>query len=217
MKTYIVENEIKESGILSKISLSILNSNPIVKYPLLVLMLVPVIVLVSLFLILFGQKPDSIIKAFTDTYKHGFSQFDYMCDDFSCPDIHFLCTVGTHGHKAIVKPIRFGERNDRKIVCNRQLLISNAFEELLQEKRPITHKFIRMNYNKVGDFIHRYYYFFNIKVVSDFVYILMKPLEWFFLFILYTFDKKPENRIAVQYLNKKDRQEIIKKQTAGNN
>ncbi len=211
IKTYLQENKIEATGKISEFCLAILDLKPLLKFPLLVLLLIPILILLSLFLMIFGQKPDSIIKAFTDTYKHGFSQLDYMCDDFSCPDIHFLCTVGTHGHKAIVKPIRLGERRDRTIICNRQLLISNAFEELLQEKQPITHKFIRTNYNKVGDFVHRYYCFFNIKIVSDVVYILMKPLEWFFLLILYTFDKKPENRIAVQYLNKKDRAQIIEK------
>jgi hypothetical protein len=28
---------------------------------------------------------------------------------------------------------------------------------------------------------------------------LMKPLEWFFLLVLYTVDAKPENRIHMQY------------------
>ena len=31
------------------------------------------------------------------------------------------------------------------------------------------------------------------------VYIIMKPLEWLFLLVLYLFDTKPENRIATQY------------------
>ncbi len=35
---------------------------------------------------------------------------------------------------------------------------------------------------------------------ADVVYVIMKPLEWFFLMILYLFDEKPENRIASQYL-----------------
>ena len=36
----------------------------------------------------------------------------------------------------------------------------------------------------------------------------MKPLEWFFIVILYTFEQNPENRIAKQYLNPLDRKEI---------
>ncbi|MFT3701074.1 MAG: hypothetical protein QM802_01825 [Agriterribacter sp.] len=140
-----------------------------------------------------------MIRAFTDTYKHGFSQLDYMCDNVEC-GAHFLCSVGANGHRRIVRPIRYGERNGGKIICNRQLLVSNAFEELLAEKFPKLHRVIRRKYNRVGNFIHRYYGIFNIKLVSDIVYILMKPAEWIFLLTLYSFDNKPENKIAKQYL-----------------
>ena len=34
------------------------------------------------------------------------------------------------------------------------------------------------------------------------VYLLMKPLEWIFVFVLYLFDEKPEDRIGRQYLPK---------------
>jgi len=132
-----------------------------------------------------------------------------MCENVNCGG-HFLCSVGANGHKSIVKPIRYGERNGGKIVCNRQLLISNAFEDLLKEKFPNLHKMIRQKYNKVGSFIHNYYYIFELKIISDIVYILMKPLECFFLITLYIFDQKPENRINKQYLNKNDRQQIDK-------
>ncbi|MBL0081928.1 MAG: hypothetical protein IPP37_05630 [Saprospiraceae bacterium] len=97
-------------------------------------------------------KPDSLIRAFTDTYHHGFSQLDHLCENVACGG-HFLCSVGANGHPKIVKPIRYGERNGRKIICTRQLLISNAFEELVQEKCPLVHKIIRHNYNKVGRLI----------------------------------------------------------------
>ena len=43
----------------------------------------------------------------------------------------------------------------------------------------------------------------NTKLQADLVYIVMKPLEWFFLICLYTFDIKPENRIAMQYTGRK--------------
>jgi hypothetical protein len=87
-------------------------------------------------------------------------------------------------------------------------LVANAFEELLQQKLPKAHKVIRHQYNKVGNTIHRHYHVFNNKFVSDIIYVLMKPLEMFFLLTLYTFDKRPENRIAKQYLNKSDRQAL---------
>ena len=207
LKSHIEQNKLNTNSFVGRLCLSILKLEPIYKYPILTIVLIPILILLSLFVLLFGQKPDSIIKAFTETYKHGFSQLDYMCDNVECGG-HFLCSVGANGHKSIVKPIRYGERHGNKIICNRQLLVSNAFEDLVQANYPKTHKIIRKGYNNVGNLIHKHYHFFNNKLVSDVVYILMKPLELFFLFILYTFDSKPENRIAMQYLNKNDRQKI---------
>jgi hypothetical protein len=207
LRYYIEENKYSSNTIIGKVCCSILKLRPIFKYPVLSVILIPVILLLSLFLLLFGQKPDSIIRAFTDTYKHGFSQLDYLCDNVDCGG-HFLCSVGANGHKKIVKPIRYGERNGNKIICNRQLLISNAFEDLIQEKFPFGHKVIRHIYNKIGSLIHRHYHIFNNKLVSDFVYFLMKPAELVFLLTLYTFDKKPEDRIALQYLNRNDKEKI---------
>ena len=207
LKEHIKANKFTSSNSVERICLYILKLDPIFKYPILTLLLFPVISILLLFLMLFGQKEDSIIRAFTDTYKHGFSQLDHMCDNVRCGE-HFLCSVGANGHREIVQPVRYGERNGKKIICTRQLLISNAFEELVQEKMPIAHKFIRSNYNKAGNVLHRHYHIFKNKVISDFVYLLMKPLEFAFLLTLYTFDKKPENRIATQYLNIKDKEKI---------
>lgn len=209
LRHHIEENELNSSNVIGKFSLSILKLKPLSKFSILTLILVPILILLSLFLLLFGQKPDSIIRAFTDTYNHGFSQLNYMCDNVQCGG-HFLCSVGANGHKSVVKPIRYGERQGNKIICNRQLLISNAFEDLVQERLPKTHRIIRKGYNKVGNVIHKHYHIFNIKLVSDFVYILMKPLELVFLLTLYTFDAKPENRIAIQYLSINDRKSINK-------
>ncbi len=195
-----------------KIAWKILNFRPIFKIPVLLIICLPILVLISSFMLLFGQKPDSIIRAFTDTYKHGFSQLDYMCENVDCGG-HFLCSVAAKGHKRIVKPIRLGERGGNRIMCNRQLLIANAFEELIEDNFPKLHKYIRRNYNKVGNVIHRYYLVFNIKIIADMVYIMMKPLEWFFLLVLYTFDRNPENRIAKQYLSPIDRDDINQKFT----
>jgi len=185
----------------------ILMLNPFVKFPFLFVLCLPILTIIASLLLLFGQKPDSIVRAFTDTYKHGFSQLDYLCDNVQCGG-HFLCSVAANGHKKVVNPIRYGERNGNKIICNRQLLIANAFEELLEQKLPKTHKIIRHNYNKVGNTIHRHYHIFNNKILSDCVYFLMKPLEIFFLLTIYTFDQKPENRIAKQYLSNWHRQAL---------
>ena len=37
---------------------------------------------------------------------------------------------------------------------------------------------------------------------ADVIYLLMKPLEWLFLIVLYAVDVHPEDRIAVQYTGK---------------
>ncbi len=201
------ENE--KMNFVERLSLMILRSNFFIKYPVLLILCLPLLVLLAALLFLFGQKPDAMIRAFTDTYKHGLSQLDYMCDNVKCGG-HYLCSVAAKGHKNIVKPIRTGERHGNKIICNRQLLISNAFEELIEQKFPKAHHIIRRNYDKVGDMIRNNDDIFNNKYFSDFIYIVMKPLEWTFLFVLYVMDKKPENRIAQQYLKKADRTEMKK-------
>jgi hypothetical protein len=201
------ETDVESANRFEKVGRQILLLHPIIKFPLLLILFLPIFTLITSLLLLFGQKPDSIVKAFTDTYKHGFSQLDYMCDNVQCGG-HFLCSVAANGHKDIVKPVRYGERGGGKIICNRQLLIANAFEEIIEQKLPKFHKIIRGNYNKVGNLIHRYYGIFNNKYVADVVYIFMKPLELFFLITIYLIDQKPENRIAVQYLSKSDRNNI---------
>lgn len=164
-----------------------------------IFLIAPFLLIYSSILYLIGQKPDAYIKAFTETYHYGFSELDYLCQNIECGG-HFLCSVGANGHKNIVKPVRYGFRNKKLIICTRQLLISNAFEEILYEKFPKIHNIIRKNYNKIGDKIHKYYSIFEIKIVSDIIYFLMKPLEIFFLITIYILDRKPENRINKQYL-----------------
>ncbi|UEG51185.1 hypothetical protein LK994_06815 [Ferruginibacter lapsinanis] len=189
---------------IERLARKVLQLKPVVKFPIIFIFCIPVLFVVTALLLIVGQKPDSLIRAFTDTYKHGLSQWDYKCDNVQCGG-HYLCSVAAKGHTNIVRPQRYGVRNGGKIICNRQLLVSNAFEELVQETFPSVHKIIRKQYNRVGDVVHRYYNFFDIKLVSDIVYILMKPLEWFFLITLYSFDRKPENRIAKQYLSIEER------------
>jgi hypothetical protein len=197
----------KESSFLAKASITILRAKLFIKFPVLLIICLPLLLLISMLLLLVGQKPDSAIRAFTDTYKHGFSQLDYMCDNVTCGG-HYLCSVAANGHPNVVKPERYGERNGSRIICNRQLLIANAFEELIEERFPFVHSVIRKKYNRVGNMVHRYYKIFNNKLFSDIIYFLMKPLEYFFLFVLYLFDRKPENRIALQYVNRTERERI---------
>ncbi|TAE31693.1 MAG: hypothetical protein EAZ92_02410 [Candidatus Kapaibacterium sp.] len=167
--------------------------------PILIVLCVPVLMLLCSILLLFGQKPDSLVRAFTDTYKHGFSQLDYLCQGVDCPG-HFLCSVAAGGHTALVKPLRTGNRWGTEIVCNRQLMIANAFEEILQERLPRFHAVLRRNYNKIGRGLHKHYGVFGNPFVADFIYMLMKPVEWCFAAVLYAVDAKPESRIERQYL-----------------
>lgn len=79
---------------------------------------------------------------------------------------------------------------------NRQLLIANAFENILEQYTPKTHKIIRYFYDKYGYPLSKH---INTKFSADLTYFLMKPLEWIFLIVLYSIDKNPENRIHIQY------------------
>lgn len=184
----------------------ILNWNLFQKLPILFIACLPVLLIIISFLMLFGQRPDSFILAFTDTYKHGLSQLD--CSGVVCPDGHFLCTIAASGHNKIVKPIRKGIRHGCLIKVNRQLLISNAFEDLLQEKLPHLHKPVRKTYNLIGGNFAKMYVVLSNKWISDIIYLLMKPLEWSFLIVLYLFDRNPESRIAKQYLYPEHRRTV---------
>lgn len=159
--------------------------------------LLPILGVLTIILILFGQQPDSVILAFTKTSDWVLSK------EISPPpvafDTHYLCTVSLRGHKKLVKPIRFGLRRGEKIVVNRQLCVANAFEQLIEEKAPRFHKAVRHFYDTYGYPISKH---INNAWAADIVYVIMKPLEWIFLFVLYLFDKNPENRIQSQYLPK---------------
>lgn len=159
-----------------------------------VIFAIPLAVVLMCILVLFGQRPDEAIKAFLETSDWTLSQ------KVSPPpvtyDAHYLCTVSLRGHEKLVKPIRMGIRRGEKIVVNRQLCIANAFEQLIQEKMPKFHHFVRYIYDKYGYPISKH---INTAWQADITYLIMKPLEWIFLFVLYLFDKNPENRIATQY------------------
>jgi hypothetical protein len=192
---------------LSRLACKILSLQAPLKFPLMLILCLPLLVVIASLLLLFGQRPDSMIRAFTDTYKHGLSQLDYQCDNVQCGG-HFLCSVAANGHPKLVKPERAGVRNGGNIICNRQLLIANAFEDIIQQTWPSLHRFIRKHYDKVGDIVHKNGDMFSNKCIANCMYIVMKPLEWLFLVILYTADHKPENRIAKQYISLAHRQQL---------
>lgn len=163
------------------------------------LAMVPLYGIVICILCVFGQKPDSVIKAFTQTSDW------ILSGEVSPPpveyDAHYLCTVSLRGHRGLVKPIRYGIRRGNRIVVNRQLCVANAFEQLLQEKTPRFHKAVRHFYDTYGYPVSKW---ITNPWSADAVYLLMKPLEWIFVLVLYLFDEKPENRICSQYLPLED-------------
>lgn len=145
-------------------------------------------------LVLFGQSPDAIIRAWTETSDWNLSQ--RVAPQNIYYDEHYLCTVAAGGHRKIVKPLRLGIRHGHEVIVNRQLCIANAFEQILEEKTPRLHKAVRGVYDKYGFPIARC---IHSPYTADAIYYLMKPLEWFFLVVLYLTDVHPEDRIAVQY------------------
>lgn len=161
------------------------------------IVMLPLLGVVLIILILFGQKPDAIIRAFTETSDWTLSK------EISPPPIeydgHYLCTVALRGHEDLVKPTRYGIRHGKKIVVNRQLCVANAFEQFLEEKTPRFHRSVRNFYDTYGYPISKY---IERPFAADITYLIMKPLEWIFLLVLYIGDQKPENRIALQYTRK---------------
>ncbi|MBQ8597732.1 MAG: hypothetical protein IJ409_08090 [Lachnospiraceae bacterium] len=160
-----------------------------------VIVMLPILAILIAILCLFGQQPDSVILAFTKTS-------DWILSKEIAPppvayDTHYLCTVSLRGHKRLVKPIRYGIRRGEKIVVNRQLCVANAFEQLLMERTPRFHKAVRNFYDTYGYPISRH---INSAWTADITYLIMKPLEWLFLGVLYLFDESPEDRICRQYL-----------------
>jgi len=145
---------------------------------------------------LFGQYPDSMIKVFTDTTTWTLSQKSHP--PFLDHQGHYLCTVAACGSPRIVKPQRIGSRHGHPIIVNRQLSVANAFESILETRSPKIHRFIRRNYDKYG-------YPLSKKITgrfgSNLTYLIMKPLEWLFLLVIYLFSTKPEELISRQYRN----------------
>ncbi len=168
------------------------------RWPLAALLLMwPLLGILIALLLLFGQKPDSVIKAFTETSDWSLSQ--RVAPQNLSYDEHYLCTVAAGGHENIVKPTRLGVRHGHQVIVNRQLCIANAFEQVLEERTPRFHRAVRRFYDTYGFPVAR---LIRSKTAADVVYFIMKPLEWIFLAVLYLTDANPENRIAIQYTGK---------------
>jgi len=156
--------------------------------------ILPIISIILFILILFGHEPEYITKVFTDTATWRFSQ--QIHPPFLDHHGHYLCTVAAKGNPQIVKPIDIGIRRGRLLVVNRQLKVANAFEEMIQVFTPQLHRVIRNIYDKYGYNISTK---INNERMSNLTYILMKPLEYFFIICLYLFWKEPEKLISKQY------------------
>ena len=160
-------------------------------------LLIPLLGIIIAVLFLFGQEPNSIIKAWTQTADWTLSQ--KVAPQNIHFDEHYLCTVAAGGHSKVVKPIRTGIRHGHSVLVNRQLCVANAFEQILEEKIPKTHKIIRKIYDNTGYPVSKH---IKSKITADIIYFIMKPLEWFFIIVLYLIDVQPEDRIALQYPHK---------------
>lgn len=163
------------------------------------ILMLPLLGIMICILVLFGQRPDAVIKAWTETA--GWSLSQRVAPQNISYDEHYLCTVAAGGHRKVVKPIRMGVRHGHRVTVNRQLCIANAFEQILEERTPRFHRHVRHFYDTYGFPVAR---LIRSRYVADVIYFLMKPLEWFFLIVIYFCDVKPENRIAMQYLPKQE-------------
>ncbi len=161
--------------------------------PLVLFLCIPFMAIQQAILILFGQQPDSFIRAFTETATYTFSQ--HLPPPPPSTD-HYLCTIAARGHYNLVQPTRVGWRGGRKIYVNRQLMIANAFEEWLEDYVPLSHAALRWCYERTGKPLNNCV---KNKWLSSIFYVIMKPWEWFFLTWLYCLDKQPESRIQRQY------------------
>lgn len=159
------------------------------------LLLWPVLGLLLIILALLGQRPTDLIQAWTETSQWNLST--QVSPPNMVTDGHYLCTVAAGGHRRLVKPLRSGVRHGHLVVVNRQLCIANAFEQLLKERLPLVHRNVRNFYDRYGLPVSR---LIRSPYAADAVYVVMKPLEWFFLLILYLTDARPEDRIRMQYI-----------------
>lgn len=154
----------------------------------------PALGLVYALLVLLGQGPHALIRAFTDTSQWTLSQ--HTSPPNLSYDEHYLCTVAAGGHPQLVQPLRGGIRHGHPVTVNRQLLIANAFEQVISDRLPRTHRAIRRLYDRYGfDLATR----IKTPWAADVVWVLMKPCEWVFLAVIYLCVNYPEDLIAMQY------------------
>ena len=156
----------------------------------------PIFITVAQFLFtILTEKPDSLIQAFLESSDGIFSQG--INDNKRPPQPEYICTIAAYGNSRMVKPLHYGIRGGKVIRVTRQLKICNAFEEVMEEKYPKTQRFLRKQYDNLQIPIDKWK---TVTTVSNILYLIIKPMEWFFLIILYLVCKNPETKIGKQYL-----------------
>jgi hypothetical protein len=159
--------------------------------------LLPISVIYLAYNHLVNQRSSAIVKAFTEAHEGLFA--NGACEN--CPPVSdYLCTIAAQGFPSIVKPLRMGVRLGKPLVVNRQLLVSNAFEEWLFVNFPLIHKPIRKVYDALNIPVNRWC---KYKLFATSLYFLWKPLEWIGLVFIYLFVKEPEDMINRQYYIKR--------------
>jgi len=156
------------------------------------------VVILQFILLLFDQKPDDLIKGFTESSDGIFSRGERNHYPQYTPE--YICTIAAFGTPALVKPLYSGMRNGQIIKVNRQLQVCNAFEELLSERFPLVQKYLRKKYDGLQISIEKWK---SVTLVSNLLYLLIKPMEWIFLLTIYFVDPEPERRIYRQYMDVK--------------
>jgi len=155
--------------------------------------LLPLSVIYLAYNYLLNQRSSVLVKAFTEAHEGIFA--NGVCEN--CPPMSdYLCTIAAQGDPKIVKPLRMGVRLGKPLVVNRQLLVSNAFEEWLFVNFPLIHKPIRKIYDALNIPVNKWC---KYKLFATALYFLWKPLEWIGLVIIYLFVKEPEDMINRQY------------------
>lgn len=151
---------------------------------------------VQLILNIFSQRPHDLIEAILRTSDGTFSELH--SNPYAPPMNEYVCTVASFGSEWLVKPLHQGVRHKHPVRVTRQLQVCNAFEEMLCEKLPRLHKPLRRFYDSLQIPVEKWK---RVRLISNFLFFLIKPIEWFGWICLYCFHPDPETKIQKQYLN----------------
>jgi len=160
-------------------------------------LLLPVSLIILAVQYVLNQKSSPIVKAFTEASEGVFASG--ICEN--CPPMSdYLCTIAAQGYPLFVKPLRRGVRLGMPLLVNRQLLVSNAFEEWLMVNFPKLHKPIRKTYDAFNIPVNKWC---RYKLLATIMYFLWKPFEYLGLLCVYLFVPHPEDLINRQYYVKR--------------